>query len=804
MRLYTALSSLFSHWRRNPGQLAMLWLGLALATALWSGVQAINAEARKSYDAAASVLGQDRLARLVAADGGQVYIETYAALRRAGYDVSPVITGEIRDSRGRLRLIGVDPLTLPETAGGPDFGAGEETVSAAAFFGAEGILLMSDETAAGPLPEGLPPIRRLETVPPAAALTDIATAARLLGRDRPDHLIVAAEQPGHLPPLPAETGLRLQPPEAASDVARLTDSFHLNLTAFGLLSFGVGLFIVHAAIGLAFEQRRPVFRTLRAMGLPLRSLMAALAVELTAMALIAGLIGIALGYVIAAALMPGVAGTLRGLYGATVPGSLTFDPLWALSGLAITAAGAGVAGAQAMLRTARMPLLAPAQPRAWAQASDAGMRRQVWVAGALFAVAALAGWQGSGLLAGFTMLGGLLIGAALLLPFLLTVALRGMARFVRTPFLEWVLADTRQQLPALSLSLMALLLALAANIGVATMVGSFRMTFTGWLDQRLAAELYITTADPDEAARLASFVEGRAEALLPILSAETRILDLPADVFGVRDDRTYREAWPLLSSVDGAWDRLFAGEGVLINEQMARRSGIALGDRVTVAPRLDLPVVGVYSDYGNPAGQAIVSIDLFRATYPEAVATSFAIRVDSEAAPELAAALRDDFGLPETAVRNQAQIKRFSLEVFEDTFRVTGALNVLTLGVAALALLTSLSTLSSLRLPQVAPLWALGTERARLARAEVWRLLVLAVLTFALAVPVGLGLAWVLLAVVNVEAFGWRLPMRVFPGEAAQLLAMSLVAAGLAAALPALRLWRLPPARLLQVFSQER
>jgi putative ABC transport system permease protein len=53
---------------------------------------------------------------------------------------------------------------------------------------------------------------------------------------------------------------------------------------------------------------------------------------------------------------------------------------------------------------------------------------------------------------------------------------------------------------------------------------------------------------------------------------------------------------------------------------------------------------------------------------------------------------------------------------------VTGALNVLTLGVASLALLTSLLTLSALRLPQVAPVWALGTSRARLALTEVWRL----------------------------------------------------------------------------------
>ncbi len=54
--------------------------------------------------------------------------------------------------------------------------------------------------------------------------------------------------------------------KASADLARLTDSFHLNLTAFGFLAFAVGLFIVHSAIGLAFEQRRSVFRTLRALG----------------------------------------------------------------------------------------------------------------------------------------------------------------------------------------------------------------------------------------------------------------------------------------------------------------------------------------------------------------------------------------------------------------------------------------------------------------------------------------------------------------------------------------------------------
>ena len=80
----------------------------------------------------------------------------------------------------------------------------------------------------------------------------------------------------------------------------------------------------------------------------------------------------------------------------------------------------------------------------------------------------------------------------------------------------------------------------------------------------------------------------------------------------------------------------------------------------------------------------------------------------------------------------------------------------------------------------------------------------LAALTAVLALPLGLMLGWALLAVVNVEAFGWRLPMVLFPVEWMRLFAMALMAAALAAALPALRLARLKPADLLRVFANER
>ena len=61
----TILRALLSYWWRSPLQLFTFLMGLALATGLWSGVQAINSEARASYDAAAATLGEGQFDQLV-------------------------------------------------------------------------------------------------------------------------------------------------------------------------------------------------------------------------------------------------------------------------------------------------------------------------------------------------------------------------------------------------------------------------------------------------------------------------------------------------------------------------------------------------------------------------------------------------------------------------------------------------------------------------------------------------------------------------------------------------------------------
>ncbi len=792
------IGTLLSHWRRHPIQFATLVLGLALATALWSGVQALNAQAKASYATAAARTGQTPPDRLVGRD--PVTLAQFVALRRAGWLVSPVIEAPLPGTN--LTLRGVDPITAPPSPALAPLG--DDNLDIAAFLSAPGIMLVAPEAQPN-LPPGLQQnVRVSGTLEPDIVLTDIRTAQALLGTEAFSYLILRPEQPRGLPPLADVTDLARQTAPERADLAELTDSFHLNLTAFGFLSFAVGLFIVQSAIGLAFEARRPTFRTLRALGVSLPHLLTTLAIELVALAILAGIVGLVLGYFIAASLLPGVAGTLRGLYGADVSGVLQFDVVWALSALAMTLLGTVAAGGHALWKVAKMPLLAPARPRAWAQASRQTLKYQALFGLFLVILASLLAVFGASLLTGFACLAALLLGAALALPYLLVRALDLAENWATGPMGEWAVADTRQQVPALSLALMALLLALAANIGVSTMVGSFRSTFTGWLDQRLTSELYISVANPTQAATLRDLADTSSdiEALLPITSADTTVEGQPAEIFGIIDHATYRSVWPLLEAVPDVWDRLARNEGVLINEQLARRADLWSGATVSISSEWSEPVLGVYSDYGNPQAQLLVQYDAFKSRYPNADELRYGIRTsDADAVRSL---LSDELGLTDSNMVNQQELKALSLRVFEQTFLVTGALNVLTLAVAGFAILASLLTLSGLRLPQLAPLWALGQSPGWLARVEVLRTIALALLTLIVALPVGLALAWVLLSVVNVHAFGWRLPMVLFPLDWVRLGFWALVAAALAAAWPAIRLTRLPNAALLRSFASDR
>ena len=297
-------------------------------------------------------------------------------------------------------------------------------------------------------------------------------------------------------------------------------------------------------------------------------------------------------------------------------------------------------------------------------------------------------------------------------------------RSTRRPLAIWFWADSRLQLSGLSLALMALLLALAVNVGVGTMVESFSKTFTGWLDGRLAADVYLNAASDTQATEIKAWLSRRpeVEAILPSGSADVQIGGWPVEIVGFADHATYRDHWPLLQSAANAWDRVRDGDAALISEQLARRLKLGLGDHVQVpstSGNWPLRVVAIYADYGNPKGQIRVNIDALLRRFPEIPQTRLGLRVAPAAVPALVAAIHTEFGLDGRNLADQSTMKTESTRIFNRTFAVTTALNAFTLGVAGVALLTSLLTLSNSRLPQLAPLWAIGITRRRLAGIEL-------------------------------------------------------------------------------------
>lgn len=830
MRLIgVVLATLLSHYRRHPGQLAMLLLGLWVAGALWSGVQAINASARDNYARAEALLGSgfDRLER---EDGQTLTRNDFIQMRRVGVMVSPLLEGELITDRGeKLTLIGIDPLTLP----------GDSTLARGqAFGGLQGFIMPPWQTRLAPdtrsqlgtnptLNSGrpFPPMIDAPELPPNTLVMDIAIAAQLLrAGDSITALVSAADT---LPAAPS--GFTLVRADTRSSPGELTQSFHLNLTAMALLALIVGLFIVQAALGLALEQRLGLLRTLRALGVSGRTLVALLALELVFLGLLGALVGLVSGLWLAKTLLPDVAATLQSLYGADVSTKLSLPWHYWLGGVGVTLGGLFIAGSGVLWRASRIRLLGLGQAQAWRAGFQRQLRLQTWLGGvaALSALALLwlSTWSsdealGSGfeLVVGFGLVAAIILAAALWLPALLSLSLRGLSRLTHLarswPLTQWALADLQLQLPRLSLAMMALLIALSANLGVSSMVGGFRLTFLDWLDQRLMADLYLKPptaqfavidawlAQRDVVHERLITADAKSQ-LLEIATGNTRRRPgLPLSVFGITPGQTLMADWPLLSTLgnrDAAWQALQHGEA-FVNEQLARGEGIALGDRLRLATPgggESVTVVGIYPDYGNPRGEVVMATDRVLRLFKVPPASIGIVMQPSEDADLLRQQLIERFNLTPHSLRDQREVKATATAIFERTFAITRALNGLTLGVAALALLATLLAQAQERRRRLAALWAIGVPLRRLLGIVLAQLAGAALVTGLLAIPLGIAITACLVWGINVAAFGWRLPLHIFLGEISLTLITAVLVALLAAGLPMFKLWRTPPRSLL-------
>ncbi|MCU0991013.1 MAG: hypothetical protein MUE63_15980 [Xanthomonadales bacterium] len=247
---------------------------------------------------------------------------------------------------------------------------------------------------------------------------------------------------------------------------------------------------------------------------------------------------------------------------------------------------------------------------------------------------------------------------------------------------------------------MALTLALVANSGLNAMIGSFRQATDDWLEQRLAAQLYLR-GDLDTGA-LESWLAQRNPDLQAVERYRIELhrpaadgRPVPIEVVSLQQGERFLDSVRLLRAEPDAARRFARGEGVYVSERAWRVDGWQPGAALALCSgRAELPVLGVYHDYGNPRSQWMVNHALFRQCWPEQGPAGRGIYGPQELDwGGLRLALRERFGLSDEQVVDQAEVKAAGMAVFERTFTVTRALNALTLLVAGIGIFCAVSAI---------------------------------------------------------------------------------------------------------------
>ena len=799
------LIAILKHWKLKPLQLILMLIGLTTATALWNSVYLINNEARQAYSDAKIISSMSTKKKLVSKNGPYLNDKLFGELRREGWIVTPQILGEIKSeietNEGIIKVIGIDPLSIDRktvTSSLPiELSPGE-------FLLGTRVIVSGPKTA-----EYIKKLTSFKTVrvsnnfPEGYVLTDISIAQKILNKKQKlSSLQIVGSIPDDLKKIHTR-GLKIQLNESNIDLDSLTKSFHLNLTAFGFLSYIVGLFIVYSTISLAFEQRKGILRGLRSLGLSTISLAGLLLFELLLISFVSGVLGVIASFLLATALIPDVAVTLNGLFGANLKNSLSLDIMFWVSSIGIATFGALSSSVPALGKMLSLNPIESAKKIAWYEKTKANLKYQLGAVAILIILIIYLLKFGTGIINAFFLLGATLISTTLLLPIFLWLVLSLILKLnFKRPLIKWFFADSKQQINSLSVSLMALLIALAINIGVGGMVESFRKTFDGWLDQRLASELYIRVSNTEASVELKQLLDGQVDAILPIVKVSQNISGIPTDIFGFMPHQTYEEHWPLLTEHETTWSALEQNKGMIINEQLARRLNLSIFQLIEIETKfgqpIQLEILGIYSDYGNPKGQIMLPFELFNIYFPNEPQLSFAVRLDKKIIPRILESLNQNFSQKDIVITDQIAIKSLSTQIFEKTFAITTALSALTLSIAGMALFSAITTLSENRNSQLAPLWSIGARQKTLAILEILRSISLSMLTFIFAVPIGLIVVFILTNYVNLEAFGWKLPIFYFPMQWLSLCVVTILVTLISTLFYSVKLTKYSPAELLK------
>ncbi len=819
--------TLLAHYRRHPGQALFLLTGIIIANVLLAGTLLINAQARASYGKGEQFLSGTPVATIRHKDRNKTINEIdYVQLRRQGFDMlAPLLRQFVRTQDGQaLELMGVDVFAIPRSNTTIKFNQRPE--------------------ANGNNPMGLAfPPYQLWVAPARLKQLGAKTGEQLQlnsGEKLPPLVTMTNQQLGHrmlmdigeLQRVTSNTGKlssilvfpasneqfaqlqKVLPAQLeffsnidAPDPAELTRSFHLNLAAMGLLAFVVGIFLTYNALAFSYTDRRDLIRKLLLAGVLKTQMIRALLLELSLFLAVGLLIGSFLGAQIAALLLPGVGQTLAQLYGVYIayPDGLAPSGIWLP--LLMTVISAGFCVFFPLRKTLNTPLLDRRQA-GWQQLSVLRRDKQLALTGLLLlTVASLLGYSADSLPVALSGMAALLLGAALLLPMVLRILISALEKLVppRSPRLSWLLADSRWLLGPASLALMALTMALVANSGLNTMISSFREATDNWMNQRLAADLYLRGTH--NISELEDWLTEYKTGLKVSERFRTGITrpapsgtQVSVEVVSLQDDERFLQGVELIQSEDDAKAQFGSGNGIYISERAWRIDGWETGLTLKLCNnRPEVPILGIYHDYGNPKSQWMVSRQLFLNCWPEQIATSLAVYgPENMDWSNVRAAMSERFGLKEDEIINQYDLKQVGLTVFDRTFAVTRALNALTLLVAAIGIFCAISAIHHHRVAQQALLASLGMTRLERGVLLLLQWGILGLLCMVLVWPFGTALAAYLATVVTPVAFGWSFPLTIEWSHYLVLAALAACSLVLAVLLPSLRLLGTSPAAMLR------
>jgi putative ABC transport system permease protein len=271
-----------------------------------------------------------------------------------------------------------------------------------------------------------------------------------------------------------------------------------------------------------------------------------------------------------------------------------------------------------------------------------------------------------------------------------------------------------------------------------------------------------------------------------------RLTALSDDLAG--PDRRYRAA---LGDWQETWQAVREG-GILVNEPMANRLGLAVGDTLRIQTdrgEHDFLIAGVTVDFDV---RSVVFIDdaVYREWYDDELISAIALFVESGIdVDEKVAEIRAAFaGEEELLVRSNRGTRENALVVFDRTFTITVALQLLATLVAFIGILSTLMSLQFERSREIGVLRATGMTRWQLWRLSLMETGLIGATAGLLAMPTGYLLAVILIYIINLRSFGWTLEMLLDPAEFVQAFFVALVAALLAGIYPAWKIGNTPPA----------